>query len=130
MSDDWIGFARELQVRDELARRKRIEDQLPDRKREQEILAAEENWMERVAERVKGIASQWVYIRMKHTPKGLELSSKGTAEIQFLGHENFAIKYLHIVKPSSVTISKPITIYHHRMVRVRELNSHNIEEVM
>lgn len=124
---DWLSKARELQVRDELRRHKHPE---PDKKQTDEILASEADWMERVATRVLEIADQWVYIQIDRTAKGLKLTGRGTVEIEFLGHKNFSIKYRDVSKPSHVMITRPLRIYHHRLARVRELNSHNIEEVL
>lgn len=124
---DWLNRARDLQVRDELQRHKHPE---PDKARTKRILASEADWMERVAKRVLEIADHWVYIQIKRTTTGLELKCRGTIQIQFLGHQNFSIKYCDISKPSQVMINRPIKIYHHRIARVRELNDHNIEEIL
>lgn len=124
---DWLRHAREMQVRDELQRHKHPP---PDKKRTQEILASEQDWMERVAKRVLEVAEQWVYIMIERTPEGLTLSGRGTVDIKFLKHKEFAIKYHDISKPSTVMITHPLKIYHHRLAKVRELNSHNIEEIV
>ena len=86
--------------------------------------------MERVSKRVQEIADELVYIGITRKPNGVELMGLGRVDIQFLGHKNFAIKYFNVVKASTVTINRPLRIYHHRLVRVRELNSHNIEEIL
>jgi hypothetical protein len=124
---EWLNRARELQVRDELRRHKHPE---PDKKRTEEILASEADWMERVAKRVLEIAEQYVYIQIKRLPKGVKLEGRGTVEIEFLGHKNFTIRFRDISKPSHVMINRPLRIYHHRLAKVRELNSHNVEEVV
>lgn len=125
--EDWIKLAQELQLKEELKRQRAAKSA---KTRSREILAAEEDWMERVAKRVIEVGERGIHIHLKPTPNGLELSCRGTVDIQFLGHRNFAIKYHHIIKPSHIMTHRPIRIYHHRLARVRELNTHNIEEVL
>jgi len=124
---DWLKVARELQVSDAMQSVSPTDSR---KKQDQESLDLEKDWMERVSERVADLARELIYIGVIRTSKGLELKSRGKVDIQFREHENFMIKYYDIQKPSSVVINGPFKIYHDRVVRVRQLNSHNIEEIL
>lgn len=125
--NNWLKIAREAQVDKEI---KKLGKTQTEKRREQEMLAAEKNWMERVTQRVQEIAEEMVFVGMTRKPNGMELLGLGKVDIQFLGHQNFAVKFFNVQKAGNVTTTRPIRIYHHRVARVRELNSHNIEELL
>jgi hypothetical protein len=125
--DDWVKIAKELQLKDEL---RAYKSKTRAKGGVEKSLASEEDWMERVAARVMQIAAEGIRIRIEPKPKGMQLICRGTVDIELLENENFAIKYHHVVKPSNILISRPVRIYHHRLVRVRMLNAHNIEEIL
>ncbi|PWT92307.1 MAG: hypothetical protein C5B54_03745 [Acidobacteria bacterium] len=123
---DWLKRARDLQLEDELKKSKQKEE----KERQQRLKASEGNWMERVNERISKIGEEYVFIGIAQAPKGVQLTGRGTVEIQFQGHENFTIKYFNILKPTMVVLTRPIRTHHHRLARVREMNDHNIEEIL
>ena len=124
---DWLKIAREVQLQDELDKHKHKAEE---KNREKEIRESEENWMERMNQRIQQIADQMVHIGLIKRPNGLELTGKEVVGIQMLGHQNFAIKYYNIMPATTITMNRPIKISHHRLVRVREMNNHNIEEIL
>lgn len=125
--DDWLKIAREVQLQDELNKLKRKEEE---KNREKEIRASEESWMERVNQRIQQLADQMIHIGMIRRPNGLELTGKEIVGIQLQGPKNFAVKYYNVMPATTITVNRPIRIQHHRLVRIREMTNHNIEEIL
>jgi hypothetical protein len=44
--------------------------------------------------------------------------------------DGFSITYKNILPPTTLLLRNAIFVHHHRVVKVRELNAHNIEEIM
>jgi len=124
---DWIKIAKDIQDK-ELAQQKLAEEEEISRK--EEIQAAEKSWVERVLKRIQDVSKEGFPVRVHQKPGSMELAQKGTVKIEYLGHRCFAITYHNVRKPTNLILSKPITVNHHRYVKVRELNEHNIEEVI
>src|SRR5262249_40143612 len=120
--DEWLKIAKARQIEDDKAAEIR-------RQRMDQILEAEKNWMERVQKRVDEIKAQGFLILVSKKDKTLRIHNKGEVEIEWIGHSCFGITYKNILPPTTLILRRPILVHHHRLVKVRELNSHNIEEV-
>lgn len=125
--DDWIKHARDIQEQEEAKKRK---EQQEAKSRISEILESEKDWMERVQNRIQKIRGHGLLIKADRNPAGLSLSCKGAAEIQYLSPMNFSVRFHNVYPSSRLVLSHPITVHHHRVVRVREMNEHNIEEIL
>jgi hypothetical protein len=124
---DWIKIAKDIQDKEVAQQREAEEEEII---RKDEILAAEKNWVERVLRRVQDVSKEGFPVRVHQKPGSMELAQKGTVKVEFLGHRCFGITYHNVRKPTNIILSKPITVNHHRHVKVREMNEHNIEEVI
>jgi hypothetical protein len=125
--DDWLKIAKQRQLDEYLDSFKREEEKVL---RTEEIREAEKNWMERVQKRVDEINAEGFFIHTSIKEGVLKLANKGEAEIKLLEPACFGITYKNILPPTTLILSGPILVHHHRIVKVRELNAHNIEEVM
>jgi hypothetical protein len=125
--DDWLKIAKQRQLDEYLDSFKR-EDEIV--LRTEEMREAEKNWIERVQKRVDEINAEGFFIRTSIKEGVLKLTNKGEAEIQLLEPACFAITYKNILPATTHILSAPVLVHHHRIVKVRKLNSHNIEEVM
>ena len=125
--NNWIKIAREQQLRDYLASVKRTED---DRQRTEESREAEKNWVERVQARVAEIHAEGFFIHTIKKDDIIRLVNRGEAEIELERPASFAITYKNILPATTLLLRHPILVHHHRVVKVRELNAHNIEEVL
>lgn len=124
---DWIKIAKDIQDKEQAQQRLTEEEELI---RKDEILEAERTWIDRVLKRVQDISREGFPVRVHQRTNSLELSQKGFVKIEFAGHRCFEITFHHVRKPTVVVLSKPISVNHHRLAKVRELNDHNIEEVI
>jgi hypothetical protein len=124
---NWIKIAKERQLSDYLDTLKRAEDE---RQRTEEIREAEKNWMDRVQKRVDEVNAEGFFIHVIKKDDSLRLVNKGEAEIELLSRSGFSITYKNILAPTTLLIRNPIFVHHHRVVKIRELNDHNIEEVL
>ena len=124
---DWIKLAKQRQLEDYLTSTKRSES---DRNRLLEVREAEKNWMDRVQLRVDQIRAEGFYIHVFKKDNTLRIVNRGETEIEFVEPSCFAITYKNIMQPTTLLLRNPIFVHHHRVVKVRELNAHNIEEVL
>ena len=125
--DNWIKIAKEQSLRDYLASIKRDEE---DRQRTEETREAEKNWMDRVEARVAEIHDEGFFIHAIKKNEKLRLVNRGEAEIEFVQPASFDITYKNIMPATTLLMRHPILVHHHRVVKVRELDAHNIEEVL
>lgn len=125
--DEWVKQAKERRARAENSRKKMETDHGI---RTAEIVKAESSWIDRVNARIQQLAQQEMRIRVDRKLNGLVLTGKGNVEILFLGHMNYSIRYLNVFPPTNLMTTRVIIVYHHRLVRVREMNSRNIEEIL
>lgn len=125
--DEWVKQVKNLKAIQQFSREKEEAERT---NREAEILKSEASWMDRMSARIQELNEQDMVIRMDRKVKGFVLTGKGNVEILSIGRMNFSILYLNIYPPTNLMVSHVITVYHHRLVRVREMSSHNIEEVL
>jgi hypothetical protein len=124
---DWLKTARDLEAKADHKKYRQEQDRA---KREQEILQAESDWLSRVMKMVQQVSNEGFIINSRQRGNQIELSRKGKVIIEFKEHELFQILYHDVQKPTLVMVSHPINVRHHRLVRLRELNDHNIEEAV
>ena len=125
--DEWVKQVKNLKAFQNFSREKEEADRAI---RTAEILESEASWMDRMSARVQELNQQDFAIRVDRRVKGIVLTGKGNVEILFLGRMNFSIRYLNVFPPTNLMVNHLITIYHHRLVRVREMSAHNIEETL
>lgn len=124
---DWLKIAKEKQLDDYLNSFRKVEE---NRHRREEVLEAEKNWVERVEKRVEEINGEGFFIHVHKKDNILRLVCKGEVEIEWIERFHFSITYKNILPPTTLLLRTPMLVHHHRVVKVRELNAHNIEEVM
>ena len=126
---DWIKIAKQRQLDDYLASTKRV---VENQKEIEELREAEKNWMERVRARVDQINAEGFFIHVikKEKEDILRLVSRGDVVVELLEPSCFALTYKNIMPPTTLRVRNPIFVHHHRVVEVRYLNAHNIEEVL
>jgi hypothetical protein len=124
---NWIKIAKERQLNDYLDSVKRADE---DRQRTEEMKETEKNWMDLVQKRVDEVNAEGFFIHAIKKDDSLRLVSKGEAEIELLPRFGFSITYKNILPPTTLLLRNAIFVHHHRVVKVRELNAHNIEEIM
>jgi hypothetical protein len=125
--NDWIKIAKEKQLDDYLNQFKKVEET---RQRAEELREAENNWMDRVEKRAEEINAEGFFIHVHKKNSTLRLVNKGEVEIELVKRNCFSITYKNILPPTTLILRSPILVHHHRLVNVRELNAHNIEEVL
>jgi hypothetical protein len=125
--NDWLKVAKEKQLDDYLDTFKKVEEK---RQRTEELREAEKNWMDRVERRAEEINAEGFFIHVHKKNSTLRLVNKGEVEIELTERDCFSITYKNILPPTTLLLRSPMLVHHHRVVKVRELNAHNIEEVM
>jgi hypothetical protein len=124
---DWLKHAKDLQQKEEL-RKNQHDDQA--RRTNAIAQAAEVNWIERVGNRIKEITQSGFGIHVRQKTNFLELALKGKVILQYKGPQQFEVIYHDVVGASMLILREPVTVHHHRMVQVRELDSFNVEEIL
>ena len=124
---DWIKIAKEIQDKENAQQKLTEEEELI---RKDEILQSEKNWADRVLKRVQEISKEGIPVRVQQKTNFIELSQKGSVRIEYKGHRSFEITFRHVRKPTTLILREPINVNHHRLVKLRELNEHNIEEAV
>lgn len=124
---DWLKIAKERQLDEYLESFKRAEQKLLQAEENRE---AERNWQERVQKRVSEIAAEGFFIHTSIKEGRFRLMNKAEAELELIEQSCFSITYKNILPPTTLILRIPVLVHHHRIVKVRELNDHNIEEVM
>lgn len=124
---DWMKIAKEIQDKEEAQQRLTEEEELI---RKDEILEAEKTWVDRVLRRIQDVSKEGFPVRVHQRTNSMDLSQKGAVKVEFKGHRRFEITFYHVRKPTTLVLREPINVSHHRLATVRELNDHNIEEVI
>ena len=124
---DWIKLAKQRQLEEYLSSTRQTK---ADMDRLEQVREAEKNWIDRVQKRVEQIRAEGFYIYVFKKDNSVRIVNKGQAEIEFVQPSCFAITYRNIMQPTTLLVRHPILVHHHRVVQVRELDSHNIEEVL
>jgi hypothetical protein len=124
---DWIKLAKQRQLDDYLSSTKRT---TVDVRRSEQLREAEKDWIDRVQKRVDEIREEGFFIHMMKKDTVVRIVNRGEAEIELIRPSCFEITYKNILQPTTLLLRNPILVHHHRVVQVRELNSHNIEEVL
>ena len=124
---DWIKIAKDIQDKENAQQKLTEEEELI---RKDEILQSEKNWAERVLKRVQEISKEGIPVRVQQKTNLIELSQKGSVRIEYKGHRSFEITFRDVRKPTTLILREAITVNHHRLVKLRELNEHNIEEAV
>src|SRR5262245_30825326 len=122
---DWIRIAKDIQDKEQAQQKLSEEEELI---RKEEILEAEKNWADRVLKRVQDVSKEGFPVRVQHKTNLIDMSHKGAVRIEFKGHRNFEVTFRHVRKPTTLVLREPITVNHHRLVKLRELSDYNIEE--
>jgi hypothetical protein len=122
---DWLKGVKETAKKAE-ARKTQTQQQTPSGQDQAEDKA----WLDRLMRKVQEASQEGFFIHVKRTPKQFELFLKGRVSIESIAPQGFAITYRNVLKPSNLIFNRPIIVYHHRLVKLRELNDHNIEEIL
>jgi hypothetical protein len=124
---DWLKTAKELQAKQDV---KKYRDEQERSKRESEIRQAESDWKPRVIKMVQRVSNEGITINTRQRGNQIELSRKGKVIVEFKDHQSFEVLYHDVSNPTVVMVSHLINVRHHRLVRLRELDANNIEEIV
>jgi hypothetical protein len=126
---DWLHLAKQIRE-DEQKPKSAGDSDAYALLRKHSLLEPERSWSEKVQDRAQQINQEGFPIRFHHKGGRVQLAGKGEVTIELCGHLTYAITYRNIRPPSKHIFKKPITIHHHRVVKVKGLSDHNIEEIM
>jgi len=123
---DWLKEAKQMRVQKEIKQALQTE-------KHSSVSAAsqpQDDWVELILKRIQEVSQEGFFVHVKRTKGHLELYCKGKVEIGFEDPSCISITYRNVSRPSVVWVSRPISVYHHRVVKVREMNARNREEVL
>jgi galactose-1-phosphate uridylyltransferase len=124
---EWVKTAKNLEFKEDF---KKYREKETESKREEEILEAESNWLSRVMRMVQQVCDQGLFVSARQRGNQIELSRKGKVIVEFKEHQVFEVLFHDIQKPTRVSLRHPVNVRHHRLIRLRELDSNNIEEIV
>ena len=124
---DWLKIIKDLTQREEAKKAPIAKEQETRAAQQQE---ADQSWPDRIMKKIQEASRQGFFIHVKRRPNHLELYVKGKVEIEYRGPQSYSVTYRNVLKPSKLILNRPIMVYHHRLVRLRELDDHNMEEIL
>ena len=124
---DWIKVAKDLELKQNIKkyREEQQMSKIQEQTREEQV-----NWLSRVMNVVQKVGEQGLFVNVRQRANQIELSRRGTVIVEQKERGMFDVLYHDVGKATKVSLNRPVTVRHHRLVHLGQLDDNNIEEIV